>query len=202
MKRAHILISLITAAVVLTGCKTPAKPLTVIPGRQETPTQANNPGGLLPGGPRVNTGPDTGTTPLPANSVTDDQKSIPGVRPEGQQNREALAQQTIFFDFDKSAIKQNERPKFDKVAEWLKDHPQDKLIIEGNCDERGTPEYNRALGERRALAAMKFLVDNLHVDSARVTTVSYGEDKPSDDGHNEAAWSKNRRDDFVVVSPQ
>ena len=76
----------------------------------------------------------------------------------------------------------------------------DAVRVEGNCDERGTEEYNRALGERRALALREELV-RLGVDPSRVDTVSYGEDKPVDPGHDESAWRKNRRGDFILLSP-
>ena len=79
--------------------------------------------------------------------------------------------------------------------------PSTKLLVEGNCDERGTQEYNRALGERRALAAREALA-KLNVDPMRVFTRSYGKDKPADTGHDEAAWAKNRRDDFVLLHPK
>jgi peptidoglycan-associated lipoprotein len=72
--------------------------------------------------------------------------------------------------------------------------------VEGNCDERGTEEYNRSLGERRALAGREQLI-GLGIDSGRVDTLSYGEDKPLSDGHNESAWKQNRRDDFILLTP-
>jgi peptidoglycan-associated lipoprotein len=75
------------------------------------------------------------------------------------------------------------------------------LRIEGHCDERGTEEYNRALGERRALAAREYLVLQKGLDASLVDTISYGEDRPADTGHNEAAWSKNRRDEFILLKP-
>ena len=84
-----------------------------------------------------------------------------------------------------------------KKGEWLKATANAKLTVEGNCDERGTAEYNMALGERRAQAAKKFLVD-LGIDAKRLTTISFGEERPIDPGHNEAAWAKNRNDGFVV----
>ena len=76
-----------------------------------------------------------------------------------------------------------------------------KLLIEGNCDERGTQEYNRSLGERRALAAREALA-KMGIDPSRVRTISYGKDKPVDPDNNEAAWAKNRRDDFVLLHPK
>ena len=78
--------------------------------------------------------------------------------------------------------------------------PYDALLIEGHCDERGTEEYNRALGERRALSVREFLV-TLGVAPDRVETVSFGEDRPADPGHSSAAWDKNRRGEIVLLSP-
>ncbi len=103
----------------------------------------------------------------------------------------------IFFDFDKSALKMEAQALLKKKAEWLKSTANAKLTVEGNCDERGTAEYNMALGERRAQAAKKFLVD-LGIDAKRITTISYGKERPTDPAHNEAAWAKNRNDGFVV----
>jgi peptidoglycan-associated lipoprotein len=77
----------------------------------------------------------------------------------------------------------------------------DKLLIEGNCDERGTEEYNRALGERRALAAREALA-KAGVSPDRIRTISYGKDKPANPGHDEAAWKANRRDDFILLHPK
>jgi len=105
--------------------------------------------------------------------------------------------ESIHFDFDKSFIRADAKPTLQAVADYMKKNPDAKLQIEGHCDERGTPEYNFALGERRANAAMKYLV-NLGVAGSRITTISYGEEKPADPEHNEAAWAKNRRDVFVL----
>ena len=104
----------------------------------------------------------------------------------------------IFFDFDKSNIKPVAKAILDKNAEWISKNPAAKIRIEGNCDERGTNEYNMALGERRASSAKQYLI-TLGVAADRLSTVSYGEEKPLDPGHDEAAWAKNRRDDFKVV---
>ena len=87
------------------------------------------------------------------------------------------------------------------MAEALKSDPNAKLLVEGNCDERGTEEYNRSLGEHRSLAAREGLA-KLGIDPMRVFTRSYGKDKPADPGHDESAWSKNRRDDFVLLHPK
>jgi len=101
----------------------------------------------------------------------------------------------IHFDFDKFNLKDEARNILKKHAEWLNKNKDVMVVVEGHCDERGTAEYNLALGERRANAAAKFLVD-LGIDAKRIKTLSYGEELPLDKGHNEAAWAKNRRAHF------
>src|SRR5215472_7544560 len=102
-----------------------------------------------------------------------------------------LKDYTIHFAFDSSAIRSSEKSKVSKVADYLKKNPEAAVRVEGNCDERGTEEYNRSLGERRALALREELV-RLGVDPTRVDTISYGEDKPVASGHDESAWKQNR----------
>ena len=104
----------------------------------------------------------------------------------------------IYFDFDKSNIRQDQRARIEKNASFLKQNKDAKIRIEGNCDERGTNEYNMALGERRALSAKKYL-KNLGIHEDRMHTISFGEEKPLLHGHDEYSWAQNRRDDFVVV---
>jgi peptidoglycan-associated lipoprotein len=118
-----------------------------------------------------------------------------------RQDRSAFAVQTVYFDLDSSTIRSSEQPKLDAVASALKSDGSAKLLIEGNCDERGTEEYNRSLGERRALAAREWLA-TLGLEPGRVATRSYGEDRPAANGHDEASWSKNRRDVFVLLHPK
>ena len=103
----------------------------------------------------------------------------------------------VYFDYDSAQINESERSKIESVASSMKGG-SGQVIVEGNCDERGSTEYNLALGERRALAVRAYLV-GLGVDGARVQTKSYGEERPVDPGHDESAWSKNRRAEFVVV---
>ncbi len=117
------------------------------------------------------------------------------------ENREAFAAQTVYFDFDKSNIKPGEVGKLEEVARRMKSEFQGKALrIEGHCDERGTEEYNRALGDRRALSAREKLV-SLGLDAEMLHTITFGEEKPADAGHNEAAWSKNRRAELILLSP-
>ena len=106
--------------------------------------------------------------------------------------------ESIYFDFDKSFIKLEYRPVLHEKAAFLKDYPEMNARIEGNCDERGTNEYNLALGERRANSAKNFLV-SLGIAADRIVIISYGEERPRGLGHNEDSWSQNRRDDFVLM---
>ena len=103
----------------------------------------------------------------------------------------------VRFDFDKSEVKEDGRRTCQVVADYMKKNPKARLQIEGHCDERGTAEYNMALGERRAAAVMSYLV-SLGVPKAALSTVSFGKEKPLDPGHDEGAWAKNRRAHFVL----
>lgn len=103
----------------------------------------------------------------------------------------------IYFDFDRSVITPAAQSEMKTDAKWLAANADRTAIVEGHCDERGTAEYNMALGERRAASAKDYLV-GLGVDPARLQTVSYGSERPVEPGHNEAAWSKNRRVHFNV----
>ena len=103
----------------------------------------------------------------------------------------------IFFDFDKSIVKPEGKVQLAKWVEFLKKYPNDQLLIEGHCDERGTREYNLALGERRANATKEFLIAN-GVQATRLKTISYGKERPAVLGSNEAAWAQNRRAVGVV----
>lgn len=112
--------------------------------------------------------------------------------------KKAFENEKIYFDFDKSDLKPEAQAVLKKKADWLRQHPAYSVRIEGNCDERGTSEYNLALGERRANSAKKFLVA-LGIAEQRIATISYGEERPVDPRHNEEAWAKNRRDEFKLM---
>jgi len=103
----------------------------------------------------------------------------------------------VFFDFDKSVIKAEGQTTLQRQAEWLKKYPNVTVTIEGHCDERGTREYNLALGERRATAVRNALVA-LGIPAARMKTISYGKERPAVLGSNEAAWAQNRRGVTVI----
>ena len=103
----------------------------------------------------------------------------------------------VFFDFDKYDIRPGDAKTLDANANWLKSNPNHLVLIEGHCDERGTNEYNLALGERRAKSTMNYLVSQ-GVQANRITIISYGEERPQCTEHNEACWAKNRRAHFLV----
>ena len=110
---------------------------------------------------------------------------------------EAAGLQPIYFDFDRSLIRDDAKSVMTANAEWLKANPNVKIRIEGNCDERGTKEYNQALGQRRASSAKKYLTD-LGIAAKRISLISYGKEKPNCTEQNEECWQKNRRDDLVA----
>jgi peptidoglycan-associated lipoprotein len=118
--------------------------------------------------------------------------------PEVLEGRTSAPLLPIYFDFDKSNIREDQRARIVENATFLSENKAVRVRIEGNCDERGTNEYNMALGERRANSAKKYLV-NLGIHEDRMHTISYGEEKPLLHGHDEYSWAQNRRDDFVVV---
>jgi peptidoglycan-associated lipoprotein len=104
-----------------------------------------------------------------------------------------------FFDYDKAELRADARDVLAANATWLKSHPTVAFTIEGHCDERGTAQYNLALGDRRANSAKEYLV-SLGIDSGRIKTVSYGKERPFATQHDEEAWAKNRRAHFVVTA--
>jgi peptidoglycan-associated lipoprotein len=117
-----------------------------------------------------------------------------------QAEKSARAQfenEDIYFEYDKSSLLPEAQERLKRKAEYLENNPGISVIIEGHCDERGTNEYNIALGDRRAKSARNFLI-NLGIAGSRLETISYGEEQPLDPGHNEAAWAKNRRAHFVI----
>jgi peptidoglycan-associated lipoprotein len=215
-------IALAAVLASVTGCKTGPKNLTPLPtagyaATNITTSTSYQPPVQDPGlrpqiPPRRGSGLGDGTqvTPqdLTSRPVTDPTRTIVETPttplPTGPRqgildgDRETLRAQTVYFDYDKSAIKSSEKVKVAAVSEYLKSHPDQTLLVEGNCDERGTEEYNRALGERRALSVREMLV-NLGTPADKITTVSFGKDKPFDTGHDESAWSKNRRGEFVLL---
>lgn len=123
---------------------------------------------------------------------------IKGVIAGTQADLDARAGNTVYFGYDKYSLSPEATKTLKKQATWLKMFPKVNVIIEGNCDERGTRKYNQALGEKRANAAKRYLIAQ-GVSAKRITTVSYGKDKPVALGNTEEAYAKNRRDVTVIA---
>jgi peptidoglycan-associated lipoprotein len=193
------LVIALTAVLASTGCKKGITKVTPLPG--ENPGMVGNPGGpeTLPPAQTFNPGGGEGVTPMnqpgggPTSSDWDPNTTT--------KDPSALAAYTVHFKFDSAVVQDSEQANIAAVAQALTADPSVKLLIEGNCDERGTEEYNRALGERRALALREALAKG-GIDPSRIRTISYGKDKPVDTGHDETAFAKNRRGDFVLCHPK
>ena len=201
------------ACVAATGCKKKPQKLTVLPGQGVTVGPGDT--GVAPAGgnkvldssppmvtsnPLVIENPGIGTTNkgLSADGNAVSPRDFSG-RP---QDRTKWQSQTVHFDFDRYVVKTSEAPKVDVVASEFKTcDPNSDLLIEGHCDERGTPGYNLSLGEKRAMAIREYLI-RAGVNPERVHTISFGKEKPVALGHDEASWSKNRRGEFIFVLPK
>ena len=195
LKQVGLVLAALMAAT-STGCKTKPKNITPIPGGNASVAGS---GSLL--------GRDSsGTVNGGGDVVTVDQSGNIGLSGLDEfenmlMDRDALAAQTVYFEVDRSEIHPDDLGKVEAVAGILAQDAQNKVLIEGHCDERGTEEYNRALGERRALSVRDAL-SGLGVSADRVRTMSYGEDRPADPGLNDAAYSRNRRGEFVLLKPK
>ncbi len=195
-KLVNLLVIGLVMTVAASGCrKKPVNP-TPLPGARAGGPSDMGPGGAIEPSKTPSTEPGTMTP-----SVTGGTPSNPAGLHQGWiEDAAALKSDSVYFDFDSSVIKAGEKPKISAVADYLKANSGKAVRVEGNCDERGTEEYNRALGERRALAVREELV-RLGIPPTDVDTISYGKDKPVAMGHDESAWKQNRRDDFIVLSP-
>ena len=202
MKRAtlfNFFVATLLFATAATGCKKNPKNITPIGSSRPGMVGNEGPSGMIdPNATKINDGTARGInlgggdTGGPADPLLN-----------ADEDRAALAAQSIYFDFDRSAIKTSEHGKLDQVATYLKSAPPGvQLRVEGNCDERGTEEYNRALGERRAIASRDYLIQKHGIESGRITTLSNGKDKPVELGKTEEAYAKNRRDDLIILKPR
>jgi len=194
------LVLVLAGVMATTGCKKGFTKVTPLPGQRAAQIgDINNGGGTLP--PAGTLGGDGGAGSIGLNTKPGGGDTAGLDEFEGMiKDPAALAAYTVHFKFDSATVQNSEQANIASVAQALVSDVNTKLLIEGNCDERGTEEYNRSLGERRALAVREELI-RLGIDATRVDTTSFGKDKPEDPGHDEAAWKKNRRDDFVVLTP-
>ena len=209
-----IALSLLVSAVVLTGCaKRPATTAAAAPaptGSSGTTGAGSGTGTSSGSGSQVQPGTSSGgggtTATQPGTSGGGTTSSGVGT---GTQSPTSTARPAIrdfaadsnlgdiYFDFDKYDIRQTDTRTLDGNAQWLKSNPNHLVLIEGHCDERGTNEYNLALGERRAKSTMNYLVSQ-GVQANRITIISYGEERPACTDKNEQCWAKNRRAHFLV----
>ncbi len=140
---------------------------------------------------------EAGRRALEEQRLREEQRLMEEQRKQGMSQQPQVIDEDIYFDFDQSMIRPDAQEVLRKKAEFLRENSVVSVVIEGHCDERGTAEYNLALGERRALAAKAFLMD-LGISSSRLSTISYGEERPIDPRSNEEAWARNRRAHFVL----
>lgn len=166
------LLGVAAAVLMLAACET-------------TPEQAGGAGGA------------GGTTGTPSTAATTTAPGAAAVVPGSPQDFVVNVGDRVFFDFDKYNLKPPARATLDRQSAWLKQYANRRVVIEGHCDERGTREYNLALGERRANSVKNYLI-NQGIAANRITTISYGKERPVALGSNEAAWSQNRRGVTVV----
>jgi peptidoglycan-associated lipoprotein len=145
---------------------------------------------------KIECGPEWAPDVEPKPVVAEKPKAVEK-KPAQVAVREKFPDEDVYFEYDKWGLLPEAQDNLRAKAKWLMANPDVSAIIEGHCDERGTNEYNMALGDRRAGSAKTFLVD-LGVEASRMTTISYGEEKPFDPGHDEAAWANNRRVHFVT----
>ena len=201
-KLAYLLAVGLILPLAVVGCRKGLDKTTQIPGQRQgsfidTAAPPRDLSNTLPPG-----SDNTSPTPVPFDATKG-----PGIAATDMvfdnwiPNEQEFAAQTVYFDFDKANVKANQVGKLEEVARRMKsDFGGKALRIEGHCDERGTEEYNRALGDRRALSVREHLV-NLGLDPKMLPTISFGEDKPADSGHDEAAFTKNRRAQLILLSP-
>jgi len=185
MKRHGVVGVLAVVAMLSFGCaKTPVTTM------GSTPSPAGSPLSSAAAEPAAHSG---GTAPTSQRGSA----TSPAARPIPSEFVAVRDLEDIHFDFDKYAIRPDDARILDRNASWLKTNANNLLLIEDHCDERGTNEYNLALGERRAKATMDYLVSQ-GVADRRITVISYGEERPQCTEHNEACWAKNRRAHFLV----
>lgn len=136
---------------------------------------------------------------MAGSNVEEEGIKEPGTFGEGvSEGRTSGPMLPVYFDFDQFDIREDMKQRMDANAAFLNSNPSIRIEIQGNCDDRGTNEYNIALGEKRAMAAKKYLI-NMGVDPDRMDVVSFGEERPLDPAQTPEAWAKNRRDDFVIT---
>lgn len=184
-----IVATLVIGTALFAGCaKRPATTAASAPAPTGTAATTGATGGAAQ--------PPAAMAPPPATAAPAT-PSAPTARPQPKEFVAVADLKPIYFDFDKYDIRPGDAKVLDANAQWLKSNANQLVLIEGHCDERGTNEYNLALGERRAKSTMNYLVSQ-GVQASRITIISYGEERPSCTQKTEECWSKNRRSQFLV----
>jgi len=187
-----------TLLLAVTGCKNNPVRTTALPGWNDPSLTSKSTTDLAAQPVRDKAGEVSAVDSYPVNGDLPDDAKIDG----REQDRTTFAAQTVYFEYDHANVKTDEASKIDQVAAALKGKgPGYDLLIEGHCDERGTEEYNRSLGERRALALRELLMKS-GVSGGQIFTRTFGKDRPAHTGHDEASHAKNRRGEFVLVLPK
>jgi len=193
-----LVMPLLVLTLFLVGCpKRPAAPVASAPapsGSALAPAPGAGPSTATPPAPGSSSGP-TAMAPSPAAPGT--AAPAPGTPPRPSEFSENSNLKDVFFDFDKYDIRADDAKILDGNAGWLKSNANNLVLIEGHCDERGTNEYNLALGERRAKATMNYLVSQ-GIQANRISIISYGKERPVCSEKSEGCWQKNRRAHFLV----
>jgi peptidoglycan-associated lipoprotein len=162
------------------------------PKAKEASSAAPSSAAQAPSGPAEKVPEPTDITVTP-----DGASSEAGITAEDMNRRGYL--KDVFFDLDRSDVRGDQREALDQNATWLRKRPEVRIVIEGHCDERGTAQYNMALGERRAQTVMDYLVA-LGIPASRIQVMSYGKERPFARGHDDKSWAQNRRGHFVVTA--
>jgi len=186
---------LLVLTLFLVGCpKRPATPVASAPAPTGS-AMAPAPGAAPSPGAPAAPGPSAlaPAAPAPGGAAT----SPPGTPPRPSEFSENTNLKDVFFDFDRYDVRASDAKILDGNAAWLKSNANNLVLIEGHCDERGTNEYNLALGERRAKSTMNYLVSQ-GIQANRITIISYGKERPVCSEKNESCWQKNRRAHFLV----
>jgi peptidoglycan-associated lipoprotein len=182
------MMSLLLAGLMITGCaKRPATTAASAAAPAPAPSAAPPAPTPSPSAPAASAAPAAAAAAAPAQAP----------RPVPKEFMAVAALKEVYFDFDKYDIRAEDAKTLDANAAWLKSNADNLVLIEGHCDERGTNEYNLALGERRAKATMNYLVSQ-GIQANRITIISYGEERPVCNEKTEACWAKNRRANFLV----
>ncbi|NCC83666.1 MAG: hypothetical protein EOM03_06010 [Clostridia bacterium] len=211
-----LVLGLSLAVSLLTSCKNPKTPTSSIPKLDPKISQAGTTGPLTgsrnqgtgPAGDRSGSYGNNNVSPQGVDSVDEvgfDESGIGQASRESFEGRpmdtEIFKDYTVHFDFDSSAIRPSDKSNVTAVADYLKAHGDCYLLIDGHCDERGTEEYNQALGERRALSAREAITKE-GIQAGRVRTRSWGEAKPAATGADEDSYAQNRRGEFILLLPK